>query len=174
MSRLVAEICAAALALIAAFVFGYRAGHVHGVDGQKVADQAIFDKTKAALEQQKTEAANTLQAAYAKNAADAASQASRLHDLEERHEQDSQATASANARASARVLRITVPTDPGCRPRGAGASASQGAASGADATTTVELPAETARRVLAVGFDANTLADNYRACYAFVHPEGSP
>lgn len=164
---LLTELLIAAGVCVGAFTAGYLAGHKNGENGQKVSDQALFEKINKDLTDQKAEANNALEAAYAKNAADAASQAARTHDLEERHVQDSAATAAANARAP-RILRITVPS-PGCGASSPGPSASQAAASGANATTTVELPAEVSRRILAVGFDANTLADNYRACFAFVN-----
>lgn len=171
--NLLYQIGATLVAAGAAFGIGYTVGHTAGEDARAVADQAQFDARNAALTRQKAEANTALEGVLIANAAEAASQASNLHSLETKNAQDLAATRATFARGATRQLYIRVPARR-CGDRSGGTTAAQAPAPSPPPTSDVELPAETARRVLAVGLDADTLADNYRLCYRFVVGDSAP
>lgn len=126
----------------------------------------------AAITRQKLDAAGLMQqlqaAVIAKQQADAA-----LHQLQETYrEADRQRTADARRRLADDRLRITVPIEAGgCGGGGAGAVPGTADAAGAPRTETVDLPGPVARDLRQLVLDADELADDYRACYRFVHPD---
>lgn len=158
------------IAIVAALAIAagaYTVGRGHGINAQKVADQAQFDAINRGIEKQKADANALYRTAQADIIALQAERDRFKTQLEKNREQDRTATDAARDRLAGFGLRF--------RPQQAGGSG-QGCPgtlpgspnpAGAASAPVVELPAALARRLRSIAHDADQLADDYRQCYGY-------
>ena len=150
----------------------YMAGHRNGVNEQKAADQAQFDKVNQERVQQQTQAAAILTKIQQGITDQVSADAKKVHDLEQHANDLLDENLGLRTSLAARSLRFvsTGPakagTDRSCRASAPGAAAS---ASHADAPAVVQLPDSLAADLRQLTFDADQLNVNYGKCYGWVN-----
>lgn len=157
-------IIAAIIALAGAFFGGERIGHRNGVNQQKVADQAQFDKVNTDLAKQKAEAARLYEQAQKDIITKQTAEAEFKTQLEKQRAQANTTITALRRDYDARSLRFTI-KDPGCRAGGGDSSATQGNPASPATTTEVQLPDSIARNLRQLVEDADSLKIEYQACY---------
>lgn len=141
--------------------------HSRGVDQQKVADQAQFDKLNASIADQEALANAKYRTQQNANLALATERDALKVTLEKEHETNRIATAALRDRYAAVGLWYTSgqSTESGLGGRRTeGASVDPTSASG---VTVVQLPDAITSDLRRLAFDADELADSYRECYGY-------
>lgn len=160
-------ILAAVLALAGVGLGGEVDGRNRGVNKQKVADQAQFDKVNAALTQQKALAQKIISLSEAHALDDQRHNVEIHQDLERQHAIDQGRTDAVRQQLASRELRFSAPASAGCGPRGADGVLEAASAASAAGTAVVQLPTEVARPLRQLNLEADALADSYRECFAY-------
>ena len=148
----------------------YEGGYQHGVDHQKALDQVTIATMNKAIETQKDQAAakykdlsDQVIAAMAERDKIKTQLEAKAHELETARNAIRDHDAGLGLRFAAKSA------GPGCsgdRPQGTGASPAVDAP-----TAVVQLSDEAAAALRALAYDADQVADDYKICYAYTHPE---
>jgi len=160
-------IIGAVFAVITIAAGSYGIGHGHGINEQKVADQAQFDTINREREQQKAEAVALYRSAQADIITLQAERDRFKTQLEKTREQDRTATDSTRNRLAGLGLRFRTEQGVGPGPDCAGTLPGIAHPAGTAPAATVELPGALARDLRSLTGDADQLADDYRQCYAY-------
>lgn len=141
--------------------------HGSGRDAQARADQVEFDRINAAIAQQKTIAADTYRTAQATIIATLAERDKFKTQLEQDHAKNQADTAALRDKYSGLGLRLPAAEGAGRWPGGAGAVPPAADSAGAQPAASVQLSDATASALRGLAYDADSLADDYRQCYAW-------
>lgn len=142
--------------------------HHQGELAQKADDQAQFDKINADIAKQKAEATEILARNTADNLKLMTERDQLKTDLEKAHAQHTADTNALRDRYAGVGLRFKSTQTAGCGDGGANQVPAAASAAGPAAPADVQLPDAIAGRLRQLTFDADTLADNYKTCYAYV------
>jgi hypothetical protein len=155
------------LALAGVFAGGDHFGYGRGINEQKVADQAEFDRFNRERDEQKAEANDKYRKQQDANLALMAERDQLKTHLEKEREKNRKATDDLRARYAGLGLRFAVPQSAGL---GRGGGCAQGAATdpaSAAGATVVQLPDALAADLRSLQYAADQLADDYRQCYDY-------
>lgn len=142
-------------------------GHKIGVEHQQAVDHAQFDRINADIAKQKTQAAAILADANAANLKLATDRDALKTNLGKAHAAAEIATNSLRVQLVGSSLRFAADKDSGCGPSSPSTASTGTNAASPAAPAIVRLPDETARRLFAIAFEADQLADAYRECYGW-------
>lgn len=158
-------ILGAMLALLVLVGVVYTQGHSDGVDDQKLADQAEFNRINAELTEQKAKA-NTLWREKATANAERATEVGKLtHQLGVQHEENRQLTDRNRLALDALRLRWKSTESPGRGDSGRGAEANPGGTASSTEAAICEFPEALDRSLKEILADADRLRDNYEYQY---------
>ena len=163
------------LAIIAGIGYYGQKQYQAGVNAQKVLDQRQFDTINGQITQQKAQAASLLQDAQSKIVAQESELLALRATQGAMYAKDLAQTQAEFVSSGDHPLRVrlncSATPGAGSGQGGGGAVPAPVPAPTVTATATVELPAPTEHDLRQLVLDADTLADNYRACYRAWHPE---
>ena len=138
-----------------------------GINEQKVADQARFDKANNDIAEQKAQANAAYRAFQEHNVALMVERDQLKTTLEKEHEKNRIATDALRNKYAAASLRFAASQGAGS---GDGGRSAQGAgidSASSSAAAVVQLPDQITADLRRLSFDADELADNYRECYGY-------
>jgi hypothetical protein len=155
------------LVIGAAGIGGCNYGHDTGINEQKAADQAQFDKLNSDIANQKIQANAVYRNAQDANLALMIERDQFKTRLEKEHANNQAATTALRDKYFGIGLRFTA--EPTAR-LGSGGGSTKGAEinpAGDEPASLVQLPGEIAANLRRLAFDADQLADDYRKCYGY-------
>lgn len=141
--------------------------HGAGRDAQARADQVEFDRINSDLAQQKIIAAETYRTAQATLIATLAERDKFKTQLEQDHAKNQADTAALRDKYSGLGLRFPAAESTGCWLGGGGAVPPAADPAGAQPAASVQLSDSAAGALRRLAYDADSLADDYRQCYAW-------
>ena len=144
-------------------------GHKVGVNSQKVADQAQFDKYNSDIAAQKAQASAELASANTEVIAQKTKSDKLTHDLEVAHETDTQNTNRIHNLSMAYSLRFASAENSGRGDGSADAKAGTGDAAGDTGAAVCQLSDEASKSLDSIAYDADTLRDDYALLYKWAH-----
>ncbi len=142
--------------------------HKAGVNAQKVADQAVFDRYETASREQET-AANALLHQKEQELIELVLDREALtNQLEKTHASAQRTTNALRGELAGERLRFRT-LGAACREGGGGAEGTGPGAAGDAGASLQELPREIEGRLRQLAYDADTLRDDYALLYSWSH-----
>ena len=142
--------------------------HGVGVNAQKVADQAIFDRYETASREQETAANNLLHQKEQELIELVLDREALTNQLEKTHASAQRTTNALRGELAGERLRFAARED-SCGKSGGSTSRAGPDSASNPAPALVELPAEIEGRLRELAYDADTLRDDYALLYGWSH-----